>query len=328
MFVAAVRRIRKLCPSATISALTRNPEKLKYYCADVQPVVMDCAHAWWGWPALFPISRRWIPEGFYSYLNNLDNSAKRKIPVFCNSLMRISSNVRPHRKRLIERYFNALKSADVVILTGCGFLTDAFGSNAVRILHFFELAKNLGKRTAMFSQGFGPLKERSIREVARETLSGVDFLALREKLNGLKLLSSLGLNTDRVVVTGDDALEIALGCEPVDARDVLGVNLRIAEYALVEATHIAIARNTIVRFLKSVRASGIPVPISTPPNIDDWQEIDHAFEGTGVLRKVGRPSDVYELIQLINRCRVMWYGKLSRRSFCTRARYPNSSLSK
>jgi polysaccharide pyruvyl transferase WcaK-like protein len=326
MFVTAVRRIRKFCPAAKISALTRNPERLKYYCADVQPLVLDCAHAWWGWPALFPISRRWIPEGIYSYLNALDTSAKRNIPVLCNSLMRISSRIRPHRQDLIERYFHALTAADLVILTGCGFLTDAFASNAVRILYFFQLAKSLGKRTAMFSQGLGPLRDRSIREVARKTLAELDFLALREKLNGPRLLSSLGVSTDGVAVTGDDALEIALCCEHRDPRDALGVNLRVAQYALVAAPHIAMARRSIVRFLKSVRASAIPVPISTPPNIDDWQEIGRAFENTGVLRNVGRPLDVYGLIQLINRCRVVCTGSYHAAVFALALGIPTVAL--
>jgi len=70
------------------------------------------------------------------------------------------------------------------------------------------LARCLSRRTAVYAQGIGPLRDRAARTAARWLLNGVDLITLRDP-DSLAALASLGVDRPPVVIAGDPALLLA-----------------------------------------------------------------------------------------------------------------------
>jgi polysaccharide pyruvyl transferase WcaK-like protein len=64
----------------------------------------------------------------------------------------------------------AVRAADVVVAAGGGYLNDSFRWHATGVLGVLSLAQRLGKPTAMFGQGIGPLSQRMVCHQARAVL--------------------------------------------------------------------------------------------------------------------------------------------------------------
>ena len=119
--------------------------------------------------------------------------------------------VRPGRPRTA---IQAVRAADLVVASGGGYVTDTWWWHAAGVLSLLRLAQRLGKPTAMFGQGVGPISERgrggsrALRAQARAVLPRLAVLGLREDRIGKDLAISLGIPAGAVAVTGDDALEL------------------------------------------------------------------------------------------------------------------------
>src|ERR1035441_4802088 len=66
-----------------------------------------------------------------------------------------------------------------------------------------------GIPTAVFGQGIGPIDDACLRARAEKVLKRVNLICLRETVTGLKLMNSLAVPRENVVVTGDDAIDSA-----------------------------------------------------------------------------------------------------------------------
>ena len=58
----------------------------------------------------------------------------------------------------LDRYLEAVRHADLVIVTGMGGVADVFPEYAFGLLKALDLAVENGAMTAMVSQGIGPLE--------------------------------------------------------------------------------------------------------------------------------------------------------------------------
>ncbi|HZD64834.1 MAG TPA: polysaccharide pyruvyl transferase family protein, partial [Acidimicrobiales bacterium] len=105
----------------------------------------------------------------------------------------------------------AVRDADVVVAGGGGYLTDPWWWHGSGVLSVLGLAQRLGRPTAMFGQGIGPLRHPLVRRQARRVLPRLEVLGLREPVLGPAVLGSLGTGPIPATVTGDDALEDACG---------------------------------------------------------------------------------------------------------------------
>jgi polysaccharide pyruvyl transferase WcaK-like protein len=150
----------------------------------------------------------------------------------------------------------AVRAADLVVASGGGYLTDTFWWHAAGVLSLLSLAQRLGKPTAMFGQGIGPLRGRALRRQARAVLPRLTVLGLREDRAGPGLARSLGVPPSAVLVTGDDALEQAGGTAPAQCGTALGFSLRVSGYAGLDA---AAAASVCEVVLAAGRALGAPV---------------------------------------------------------------------
>jgi colanic acid/amylovoran biosynthesis protein len=165
----------------------------------------------------------------------------------------------------------------------------------------------------MMGQGIGPLVETELRALAARILPQVDRIALREARAGGPLLRELGVSAERVLVTGDDAIELALPAgapaEPALGPG-LGVNLRVADYAAVSDAMIAAVRLGVQRAAGRLpRAPLVPLPISRVPGEEDAATIRRLTEGYDVVDAEGPALDgPRDVVARTRRCRVVVAG--------------------
>jgi polysaccharide pyruvyl transferase WcaK-like protein len=199
----------------------------------------------------------------------------------------------------------------LLLLTGGGYLTDAFADLANRCLETTRLAARLGIPIAMMGQGLGPLTRPTLRKKLRESMEGVVMLGTREKLAGRRLLESIGASTGNVMVTGDDAIEMAVH-DDADSRPLgtgLGINLRISSYSGLDQRTIDAVRSVARHYHTEHGAALVPVPISRFAGERDCDCIRQIFAGINGQSDCGEKIDsVEELVQQVGTCRVVLTG--------------------
>jgi colanic acid/amylovoran biosynthesis protein len=169
----------------------------------------------------------------------------------------------------------AVRAADLVVASGGGYLNDTFWWHASGVLSLLALAQRLGKPTAMFGQGIGPMSRRLLRAQARAVLPGLAVLGLREERTGRALATSLGVSPGALRLTGDDALEYDVpgsqqsgngALTPSEGRrtasHVLGVNLRVSGYAGVDQATAAAVGRVVWEVASALGADLVGLPVS------------------------------------------------------------------
>jgi polysaccharide pyruvyl transferase WcaK-like protein len=155
----------------------------------------------------------------------------------------------------------AVQAADLVVASGGGYVTDSWWWHAAGVLGLLSLAQRLGKPTAMFGQGIGPINRNTLRTQAAAVLPKLKVLGLREGLAGRDLALSLGTSPDGVAVTGDDAFELIEGAGPADGN-ALGLNVRVSGYAGVEPAAAAAIGNLVLQAAVALQAPIVGLPVS------------------------------------------------------------------
>jgi colanic acid/amylovoran biosynthesis protein len=161
----------------------------------------------------------------------------------------------------VQSLLELVESADAIVATGGGFVTDSFSDHAKNIIKLLDAGRANGVPTAMFGQGLGPIEDRGLFEVARE-LAGFDLVSLREGRAGPLLLSKLGVPSNKWRVTGDDAIELAYRFRPEKLGGCLGVNLRLAYYSGMTPETARSVFAILKDVALSTQAAIIPLPIS------------------------------------------------------------------
>lgn len=166
----------------------------------------------------------------------------------------------------------AVRAADVVVAAGGGYFTDIFRWHSAGVLGLLSLAQRLGKPTAMFGQGIGPISQRVLRAQARAVLPKLSVLSLREGGMSRDLALSLGARPEVVTVTGDDALELIGGDRTLDGH-ALGISVRLARYAGVDLATAAVVGDVVVREAAARRAPIVALPVARREGESDLRAI-------------------------------------------------------
>jgi polysaccharide pyruvyl transferase WcaK-like protein len=129
------------------------------------------------------------------------------------------------------RAFRMLKDTEVLIVSGTGLLTDAFGQiswGPYALFRWSLVARMRGARLLFVSVGAGPLYTRSGRLLVKAALSLAHFRSYRDP-ETLEYLRSLGLRTDDDYGYPDLAFSIpntrVCHDEPPRRRRVVGIGL-------------------------------------------------------------------------------------------------------
>lgn len=310
MLKVCIDRLQSHFPDDNIFTVTEAPDSLKLINNKTIPVSLLKGKVLW-------LQERNILGGLHKVLpikNSVIDSFESSIRRDFNSLAmyRISKHIGPDSKDLshLQDYMQLIDSIDFAIVSGGGFITDSFEDHAIRLLETIYLILKRGKKVAFLGQGIGPINSPKLKKMALKVFPLVTMFTLRESVKGPILLTSLGVKPSKIIVTGDDAIELAATGREHTLGENLGFNIRIASYAAVEND----SGNRLVKILqehvKTFKSSIIPVPIS-------WHEKD--LQNALNLLATGNNDDysydeaddlesIDGLIKQISKCRVVVTG--------------------
>ena len=307
MLQSCTIRLRRLWPDADIMVICHAPERLASYCPGTTAIGQTLV----GLPfsRILPRRPRLAAEQAW----------KMAAPYF--SCRFRSRAARPGRPRTA---IQAVRAADLVVASGGGYVTDTWWWHAAGVLSLLRLAQRLGKPTAMFGQGVGPISgrrggSRALRVQARAVLPRLAVLGLREDRIGKDLAISLGISSSAMAVTGDDALELIPEGSAADGNArggsvqcgrALGISMRVSPYAGVDQTAAETVGDLVVQAAEAFRAPIVTLPVSRYPvdgDLDALRALLHP-ERSGadiVLHDLASPE---ALITAAADCRVIVTG--------------------
>jgi polysaccharide pyruvyl transferase WcaK-like protein len=312
MLTVAVSRLRQLWPAASIQVITSAPQIVAAHCGDVAAVPLSgrrlVLH-----DRLFGRVDKLLPAGIAARWGRVERRLRLRNPALVELSLRLKHSLTGQGFREATAFLSAIDHADLCVVSGAGVLTDAFPENALGVLATLEMAVQRGIPTAMFGQGLGPILGAELRSRAAEVLPQVGLIAVRERLSSIPLLKSLGVRPDRIVLTGDDAIEMAM---PVGESAVvgqptrrIGVNMRVAPYADVDRQHLGIVREALREASRLHDAELVPIPIAHRGQMDVGTLRELLADMPGDDVDGGASLDTPErVVQQVRQCRVVVTG--------------------
>jgi polysaccharide pyruvyl transferase WcaK-like protein len=311
MLQVAVTRLKKLWPSATIEVLTESPENLAVYCPGTKPTPRTGRDFWTNDHVLLGQYQELLPNWISSSLSRLVRTLRLRWPALLKSMVRLRLCFRDRqnlRDSLIA-FMEATEQADAFLVCGAGGFADSERDWNLPVLGTLETALHRNIPVAMFGQGMGPLSDPLVLSKVERILPNVDLITLRGSRGGLALLASLGVQTSRMLTTGDDAIELAYDASPDEPGHGLGVNLRVATNSGIEDSLIGIVGPVLQKFARQRNVPLIPVPISFDSWSGDPETIRHLLAGFDDQSDGGATLQTpLKVIKQAGRCRVVVTG--------------------
>src|SRR4051812_42182159 len=202
----------------------------------------------------------------------------------------------------------AIDESDLVIAVGGGYIADVDRVKAHWTLNLLEQAADRGIPTAMVGQGLGPIEDPQLTARAKAVLPRVDVIALRESRVGPSLLERWGVSGDRVMVTGDDAIELAYRAAGSGTGTSLGVCLRATSYAPVADVARRGLREAIHASAHELGARLAPLIISEYQSEDRRATVPLVSGFPRVTSPLGRHASAQALVKRVAACRVVITG--------------------
>jgi polysaccharide pyruvyl transferase WcaK-like protein len=336
MMDVTVRRLRERWPEARIGVLTNTPALLRAYFPGVEPVTPRGRRVWapatafervcelagprWVGPAAigWVTAKAWVPQKWRGLrrrtrvamarvAGSVGLRGTRPGPVALavrdlSAPVPATGRVVPHNTR------RAVHGATLVLALGGGYVTDADAEQAHRVLTLLEYAHHHGVRTAMVGQGLGPAEDPALVSRLEAVLPRVDLIGLRERLRGPELLARAGVPDERVVVTGDDAIELSHAVRSQTLGSNVGICLRIAGYSPVSATMRSHVQRSLHAFAREVDAGLSPILIAEYRSQDrrSTLPLTHGYHETREpLHRFARPQEV---ARQVSGCRILVTG--------------------
>lgn len=332
----AVRRISKMWPQASLEVMTSAPQILRLYCPNAHATSPD------GQPyskRLFqriplPILRLMLEaheEGWHRWPTlGRDFKALLRLKGKHNKpTMEVASSQHPSEESSSHSAFDQVNGYDLLVATGAQYMSDACRDDALRVLDRFEAANRLGIPTAMVGQGVGPFDDPKLRARVREVLPLVDFIFIRDRLSAPPLLKSLGVDLNRVIFTGDDAIELAYEARAEKLGTAIGVSLRIAAYTQIGIKHIESLRLILRQAATKYNTTLSAIPISHSIHEQDDQVIHQVLNGQGnVSYSHWRFDSPKEIINQVSHCRIVITGAFHTAVFALAQGIPAVGLAK
>lgn len=300
---AAIARLSELWPGSTIQVLTEAPHLLKLYCPNVHPVSVHPSKDWSQKQTQIHKLHRFIPPVSWQLAFELRDEAKHRRTHFAasrfdrvsphesavNANQQLNEGTAEQRIQAAQEIaqaeennrdlMQAIEKADLIVATGGGYLCDADKEHTPQVFETLEMAVRLDKPAAMVGQGVGPLDDPDLRARLGKLLPKLDLILIREPKLAYPLLESLGVARERVIMTGDDAIEMAFNARSARMGDCIGVNLRAARYTQVDQKYIDKVRPALHQAARNYGATLLALPISVHPQEDDLGVIRQLLSG-------------------------------------------------
>jgi polysaccharide pyruvyl transferase WcaK-like protein len=313
MLQVAIERLQDLWPEASIEVITDAPALLARYCPRVAPIPAAGRRIWFGESLLGQRVHQALPPRLAAPARVAEDRLRRNRPLVSKRVIKAKRSVKWARSVEkatgsveLDAFFTAASSADLVFVSGAGAINDDYAPLACTILDLMDLAISRHAPTAMLGQGIGPIEDGALLEKAASVLPRVSMIGVREQLRSLALLRSLGVASDRVFVTGDDAIELAYrqGAAPPGPR-AIGVNIRMARYSGVDERILERLRAMLQQSAAQLGTKLVGVPISDYPKERDASVIGRLLVGG---ESIARPADPTDVMRRIRGCRVVVTG--------------------
>ncbi|MFC1676094.1 polysaccharide pyruvyl transferase family protein [Planctomycetota bacterium] len=309
MLQVAVSRLMQLWPDALIEVITDSPALLARYCPGSHPVPAAGRYLWCRDRNLFRVVGLSGAGGVGKLSLKLWNHIRRRRPELAKALIGINARCRKVDVSQMDVFLKSLCDCDLLVVSGGGNITDTFLNYAFTLLDVLEMSIRRGKPTVMFSHGIGPIRNEKLYAKAKLVLGKLDIIAVREKRVSPAILESLGIDRERIVVTGDDAIALAYQKRKAQFGDRIGVNLRVAEYSQIKKEDIEILRLVLHRSARKYNAELTALPICFQKENSDVKVIAKllADYDKGSVGGQGLDSP-QELIAGVGSCRVVVTG--------------------
>ncbi len=294
MLQVAVQRLCRLWPDAHIQVITSDAALLNQYCPDAQALLIAQLSRW------HQIRRLADPQidVLASWMRRLWKRMQSYLPSLSSTSL----------ERGWKGYIDAVGQADLVLAAGGGYINDTFLGHGAGVLATLQEAIRRDKPAVIMGHGFEPIDNPALRAKAQAVLPELDLIGCREKRFGPATLQSLGVNPEKIVVTGDDAVELAYNARQAQLGTGLGVNLRVTWYAGVDPSIVRRLRGVLQDAASKHLAPLVPLPIAArcPSDASYLREL---FKGYGhVLGSEKEPGDPIAVIRRTRQCRVVVTG--------------------
>jgi polysaccharide pyruvyl transferase WcaK-like protein len=305
----AAKRLRELWPDAEISLLTKNAHDLPAsLAAEVTPFDVGAQRAW-GHEALPAGALSRLPDGVATRLRAAERELRVRWPRGAMRVVAAKRRLLGQQVGNASEFVDAALSADLVLVSGAGAINDHFGPRLGSAFDLLALAAAHQIPTVMMGQGIGPLHDGRTEELARRVLPRVDLIGLRERRSGLPILTRLGVPPERIVTTGDDAVELAYELRPPELGTALGLNVRRAGYVQLDDGDLGDVAAAIKAFLSVYEAELVSVPTSRHPTEGDFELVEAVAKTAGAsLREQHQLLTPEDAVRQIGRCRVLVTG--------------------
>ena len=311
MLQVGVRRLQRLWPSAQIDVLTESPANLALFCPGAKSLPRAGRDLWIKDGAIFGGFGRLLPRTASAGLSDLGKACRLRYPGTYRSLVHLRLTIRDRRnvRPDVNAFLEAMEQADLFIVCGAGGFVDDSRQWNISTLDTLEEAIQRKIPVVMFGQGLGPLNDPDVIRRARKILPKVSLLALRGSRGGLAIAKSLGLDSTRILTTGDEAVVIAYEAREQESGQAVGVNLRVASYSNVNGDMIAKLRPVLHKFARRHNVPLIPVPIAFHAWANDHATIRQLLEGFDDESDGGITLDTpLKVIRQVGRCRIVVTG--------------------
>lgn len=304
----AAGRLLELWPDAEIYFLTKDSAELPEALRSVTALQVSAQRAWSH--ELLPARLlSGLPAAMAGRIRTGDRELRVRWP-------RGTARVISAKRRLFRQpignasdFLDAALASDLIFVSGAGAINDHFGARLSNAFDLLSLAAKRGIPTAMMGQGIGPLSEGPTADNAHRVLPHVDLIGLRERRTGFPLLGELGVSPDRVVVTGDDAVELAHGLRREELGSALGLNVRRAGYVELTNEDLTAIAGAVESFLGTHKVEIVAVPTSRHPTEADLELARSVAQMAGARlgdpRELATPEDA---VRQIAHCRVLVTG--------------------
>ena len=337
MLQVTVSRLQNLWPDAVIVILTNAPEKLSELCPNTFPVSPNGRQLWFS-PLVSPDDKypKDPKKSFHKkhiFLLEIEDKLCYYFTFLANFLLKIKLRQNPKEIREIEAFVEAISTSDLVVASGGGYITDLWGEWSHEVLNTLAFATKLGKPTAIFGHGLGPIENPRFYQKAKFVLPSLSLISIREKKASLPLLDSMGVLSNRVITTGDDAIELAYNARNPKVGKGIGINLRIANYSSINQESLEIVRSTLQNIAKKKDSPLVSIPIlryHIDPNAEsDIKTIQQILAGFDNVFDQGNNLDTpLKVIEQVGHCRIVITGSYHAGVFALAQGIPVVSLAK
>lgn len=310
MLQVAVQRLRALWPAATIRVFTADPAELVRHCPDALPADHHAREFWFSGSIPLGRLRKVMPSSVRRTLDRAVSTMRNSFPGVYRSGLLAWKQFRGADDGSVDDFLTTVRGTDLFVACGQGTLTDAGKTQSVHLLETALLAARAGAQIVFFGQGIGPMTDPDLLRTSRRILGRAGLITLRERLLGPRILTELGIPKARWMETGDEAIELAYRMSPTEIGGAIGVHVRRAPLAPVEAAAFKTIGRVLHGWATEHGAELLPIPISQHDRgTNDARTIAELLREQGVESDGGRALDTpAAVIAQVARCRLVVTG--------------------